>query len=88
MKGCTCQAQKEGVYVRHGAKTKRCDHKGCSKQVVRGGKCNIHGESERPQTLFSGQRSKCPLKSNIMKMVNGDLVCGRYPCMSHSGKGV
>jgi hypothetical protein len=23
-----------------------------------------------------------------MKMVDGDLVCGRYPCMSHSGKGV
>jgi hypothetical protein len=23
-----------------------------------------------------------------MKMVDGDLVCGRYPYMSHSGKGV
>ncbi len=88
MKGCTRQAQKEGVCVKHGAKTKRCDYKGCSKQVVRGGKCNSHGQSERPETLFYGKCSKCPVKSNGMKMVNGDLVFGSYPSMSHSGKGV
>ena len=33
------EAQKEGVCVTHGAQTRRCDHEGCSKQVVRGGKC-------------------------------------------------
>jgi thiol-disulfide isomerase/thioredoxin len=91
MEGYKRQAQKEGVCVTHGATTKRCGQEGCSKQVVRGGKCNSHGQSERLET-FWGQCSKSPVKNfhfyDRMKMVDGDLVCGRYPCMSHSGKGV
>jgi len=81
------QAQKEGVCVMHGAQSRRCDHKGCSKQVVRRGKCNSHGQSERPQMVY-GQCSKCPMVSSMMQKVGGDLVCGSYPCMSHSGKGL
>jgi hypothetical protein len=80
------QAQKEGVCVTHGAQTRRCDHKGCSKQVVRGGMCNSHGQSERPQMVW-GRCSECPMFSNTMRKVDGDLVCVCYPCMSHSGKG-
>jgi hypothetical protein len=87
MEGCMSQARKEGVCVTHGAQTRRCDHEGCSKQVVRGGKCNSHGQSERPQ-MVSGRCSKCPIFSNTMQKVDGDLVCVCYPCMSHSGKGV
>jgi hypothetical protein len=68
------QARKEGVCVTHGAQTRRCDHEGCSKQVVRGGKCNSHGQSERPQ-MVSGRCSKCPIFSNTMQKVDGDLVC-------------
>ena len=81
------QAQKEGVCVTHGAQTRRCDYEGCFKQVVRGGKCNSHGQSERPQ-MVSGRCSKCPIFSNTMQKVDGELVCVCYPCMSHSGKGV
>jgi hypothetical protein len=87
MEGCMSIAQKEGVCVTHGAQTRRCDHKGCSKQVVRGGKCNSHCQSERPQMVW-GQCSKCPMVSSMMQKVGGDLVCGSYPCMSHSGKGL
>jgi hypothetical protein len=71
-----------GVCVTHGAKTKYCGQYGCSMQVVSGGKCKGHGQSKKPET-FWGQCSKCPLKS-----VNGELVCGSYPCMNHSGKGL
>ena len=85
------QAQREGVFVTHGATTKRCGQEECSKQVVRGGKCNSHGHSER-LALFGGQCGKCPVNFfhfyDRMKMVNGDLVCGRYPCMSPRGKGI
>jgi hypothetical protein len=81
------QARKEGVCVTHGAQTRHCDHKGCSKQVVRGGKCISHGQSERPQMVW-GQCSKCPRFSITMQKVSGDLVCVCYPCMDHSGKGV
>ncbi len=48
---------------------------------------NSHGQSERPQMVW-GQCSKCPMFSNTMQKVDGDLVCVCYPCMSHSGKGV
>ena len=91
MEGCKRQAQKKGVCVKHGATTKCCGQEGCSKQVDRGGKCNSHGQSERLET-FWGQCSKCPVKKfrfyDRMKMVDGDLVCKLYPCMSHSEKGV
>jgi hypothetical protein len=87
MEGCMSQYQKEGVCVTHGAQTRSCDHEGCSKQVVRGGKCNSHGQSERPQMVW-GRCSKCPMFSNTIQKVGGDLVCVWYPCMSHSGKGV
>ena len=72
------QARKEGVCVTHGAQTRRCDHEGCSKQVVRGGKCNIHGQSaETPQMIY-GQCSKCPMVSSTWKNVGGDVVCVCY----------
>ena len=48
---------------------------------------NSHGQSERPQMVW-GRCSKCPMFSNTMQKVDGDLVCVCYPCMSHSGKGV
>jgi hypothetical protein len=58
------QAQKEGVWVTHGAQTRHCDHGG-----------NIHGQSERPQMVY-GQCSKCPMVvSSTMQKEGGDLVC-------------
>jgi hypothetical protein len=45
MEGCANQAQsKEVLCVAHDAKTKCCSHKGCTKQVVRGGKCAGHSD--------------------------------------------
>jgi hypothetical protein len=79
MEGCMSIAQKEGVCVTHGAQTRRCDHEGCSKQIVRGEKCNIHGQSERPQMVY-GQCSKCPMVGSTWKNVGGDVVCVCYPC--------
>jgi hypothetical protein len=84
--GCTKQARSRGVYVAHGAKTKLCSHEGCTKQVVRGGKCKDHAG---PAETFDGS---CSIEgchnSGVMMKVNKVLVCKRYPCMSHSGKGV
>ena len=84
--GCTKQAQSGGVCVAHGAKTKRCSHVGCTKQVVRGGKCKDHAG---PAETFHGSCSTegCH-NSGVLVKVNKVLVCKRYPCMSHSGKGV
>ena len=47
--GCNNKAQKGGVCIRHGAKVKRCSHKGCTKQgctkqAVKGGVCKEHGK--------------------------------------------
>jgi len=41
--GCTHQAVKGGVCVRHGAKAKRCSNEGCTNVVVQGGVCIRHG---------------------------------------------
>jgi hypothetical protein len=83
---CTKQAQSRGVCVAHGAKTKLCSHEGCTKQVVRGGKCK---DNAGPAETFDGS---CSIEgchnSGAMIKVNKVLVCMRYPCMSHSGKGV
>jgi hypothetical protein len=85
-KGCTNQAQLRGVCVAHGAKTKCCSHVECTKQVVREGKCKDHAG---PAETFHGS---CSIESchniGILVKVNKVLVCKRYPCMSHSGKGV
>jgi hypothetical protein len=84
--GYTKQAQSRGVCVAHGAKTKLCSHEGCTKQVVRGGKCKDHAG---PAETFDGS---CSIEgchnSCAMIKVNKVLVCKRYPCMSHSGRGV
>jgi hypothetical protein len=84
--GCTKQAQLRGVCVAHGAKTKLCSHEGCTKHVVRGGKCKDHAG---PAETVDGS---CSIEgchnSGAMTKVNKVLVCKRYPCMSHSGKGV
>ena len=84
--GCTKQAQSGGVCVYHGARTKRCSHARCTKQVVRGGKCKDHAG---PVETFDGLCSieECR-NSGVLIKVNKMLVCKRYPCMSHSGKGV
>jgi hypothetical protein len=85
-KGCTNQAQLRGVCVAHGAKTKHCSHVGSTKQVVREGKCKDHAG---PAETFHGSCSieSCHNRGALVK-VNKVLVCKRYPCMSHSGKGV
>merc|ERR1712194_301586 len=41
--GCTKNAQKGGVCIKHGAKVKRCSHYDCTKQVQQGGVCIEHG---------------------------------------------
>jgi hypothetical protein len=84
--GSTKQAQLRGVCVAHGAKTKLCSHEGCTKQVVRGGKCKDYAG---PAETFDGSCSieGCHNSSAMIK-VNKVLVCKRYPCMIHSGKGV
>jgi hypothetical protein len=84
--GCTKQAQSRGVCVAHGAKTKLCSHEGCTRQVVQGGKCKDHAG---PAETFDGSCSTegCHNIGAMIK-VNKVLVCKRYPCMSHSGKGV
>jgi hypothetical protein len=41
--GCTNQAQKGGVCVRHGAKVIRCSNEGCTNQAKKGGVCMRHG---------------------------------------------
>ena len=41
--GCTNQAKKGGVCVRHGAKLKRCSYEGCTNIAVQGGVCMRHG---------------------------------------------
>ena len=41
--GCTKQAQKGGVCIRHGAKVKRCSSEGCTNQAQNGGVCIRHG---------------------------------------------
>ena len=40
--GCTTQARKNGLCVRHGAKTE-CKHEGCTNHAQKGGVCNKHG---------------------------------------------
>ena len=84
--GCTKQAQSGGVCVDHGARTKHCSHARCTKQVVRGGKCKDHAG---PVETFDGLCSieECR-NGGVLIKVNKILVCKRYPCMSHSGKGV
>jgi hypothetical protein len=84
--GFTKKAQSRGVCVAHGAKTKLCSHEGCTKQGVRGGKCKDHAGAAE---TFDGSCSidGCH-NSSAMTKVNKVLVCKRYPCMSHSGKGV
>ena len=87
MEGCTNHARSKGdLCVTHGAKTKRCSHEGCTKQVVRGGKCTGHAESAK---TFVGSCSieGCRTSGTMIK-AGKVLVCGKYPCMSHSGKGV
>ena len=41
--GCTKQAKKGGVCIRHGAKVKLCSHEGCTNQIKQGGVCWRHG---------------------------------------------
>eukprot|EP00581_Thalassiosira_minuscula_P031065 CAMPEP_0183769730 /NCGR_PEP_ID=MMETSP0739-20130205/22851_1 /TAXON_ID=385413 /ORGANISM="Thalassiosira miniscula, Strain CCMP1093" /LENGTH=220 /DNA_ID=CAMNT_0026009417 /DNA_START=143 /DNA_END=805 /DNA_ORIENTATION=- len=41
--GCTNNAQKGGVCMRHGAKRKQCSHDGCSSSAQIGGVCARHG---------------------------------------------
>src|SRR5210317_1869431 len=41
--GCTNQAVRGGVCIKHGAKHKRCSSEGCTNQVVKKGVCWRHG---------------------------------------------
>ena len=41
--GCTNQARKGGLCMRHGAKYKRCSSDGCTNQAREGGVCIKHG---------------------------------------------
>jgi hypothetical protein len=56
--GCTNQAQKGGVCVRHGAKVIRCSNEGCTNQAKKGGVCMRHGayrNSNDESTAFAHQ---------------------------------
>ena len=45
--GCTSQAKRSGVCVRHGADVKQCSVEGCTSQArVAGGLCRKHGARE------------------------------------------
>jgi hypothetical protein len=46
--GCTNQAQKGGVCIRHGAKVKRCSSEGCMNNSLKGGVCRRHGAYRNP----------------------------------------
>jgi hypothetical protein len=85
-KGCNKQAQLRGVCVAYGAKTKRCSHVESTKQVVRGGKCKDH--AGLAETFHGSCSIEGCHNSDALVKVNKVLVCKRYPCMSHSGKGV
>ncbi len=43
MEGCTNNAVKEGVCIKHGAKVKRCSSERCTNKAVQGGVCCRHG---------------------------------------------
>ena len=47
IEGCSNNAQKGGVCVRHGATRPRCKIEGCSNQTINGGVCIRHGATTR-----------------------------------------
>jgi hypothetical protein len=76
--GCTNQAQKRGVCIRHGAERKLCSHEGCTNQAQKLGVCCGHG-AERKLCSHEG----C---TNTAKKLG---VCTRHgavsKCCSHEG---
>jgi hypothetical protein len=65
--GCTNQAQKGGVCIKHGSKVERCSSDGCTNKVIKGGVCVKHGAEVK----------RCSSDGCTNKVIKGG-VCVRH----------
>ena len=59
VEGCTKQAKKGGICIRHGAKVRKCSHEGCTNNALKSGLCIRHGAKITRRTCkFQGCTNK------------------------------
>eukprot|EP00984_Skeletonema_dohrnii_P000300 scaffold96_cov77-Skeletonema_dohrnii-CCMP3373.AAC.5 len=76
--GCSNQAKKGGVCIRHGAKVKvkRCSSEGCTNQAQNGGVCCRHGASRTPcdgSTTFGSEYEKTTATLTLPSTANAGM---------------
>ena len=95
--GCTNEAQKSGVCIRHGAKRKkRCSSEGCTNQAYIGGVCMRHGAKRKKRCSSEGCTNQA-VKGGVCKRHGAKVKrCSsagctsvakrRGVCIKHGGK--
>jgi len=59
VEGCTKQAKKGGICIKHGAKVRKCSHEGCTNNALKSGLCIRHGAKITRRTCkFQGCTNK------------------------------
>ena len=59
VEGCTKQAKKGGICIKHGAKVRKCSHEGCTNNALKSGVCIRHGAKITRRTCkFQGCTNK------------------------------
>ncbi len=86
--GCSNQAQKGGVCIKHGAKVKRCSSEGCSNLARKGGVCKRHGAKIKIKHCSSKGCTTYAVKGGVCVRHGATLKrCSTEGCESNAKKG-
>ena len=84
--GCTNQAVKEGVCIRHGAQVKLCSSEGCSNKSLKGGVCKRHGARVK-RCSYEGCTNQAQNGGVCMKHGAKRKLCSKEGCTNQAQKG-
>ena len=84
--GCTNQAVKEGVCIRHGAQVKLCSSEGCSNKSLKGGVCKRHGAKVK-RCSYEGCTNQAQNGGVCMKHGAKRKLCSKEGCTNQAQKG-
>ena len=86
--GCTNQAVKGGVCVKHGAKMKRCSSDGCTNKAQKGGVCIKHGAKVEYKRCSSEGCTNFAIKGGVcIKHGAKRMQCSVEGCTNQSSRG-
>ena len=86
--GCTNQAQKGGVCIRHGAKVKQCSSDGCTNQAQNGGLCIKHGAKWTKKRCSSDGCTNKAVKGGVCKRHGAKVKrCSSDGCTNQAKRG-